>query len=304
MILLVTLGTFAVVTLVVLSLAARRTTASAASERLRTIASGASPRSHQAVASGSGLTHVLEALGRFTGTPAGGLAQALSTAGIRSPNAALVFVGTRTLLSFGPALIVLLSQLSGDAPLASALGAAASAWGTGHALVVLWLRRRARHRTGEITQALPDTLDLVIICLEAGLGLNATIARVGAERAALTDPLSREIAQVTRELQSGRGREEALRALANRNGAEDLKSLVALIIQSDRLGASMTKTLRVHADLLRTKRRQRAEEIARKLPIKILLPLALFILPALFIVAAGPALMQIGDLTVIVAPSK
>ncbi len=98
------------------------------------------------------------------------------------------------------------------------------------------------------------------------------------------------------ELRSGRSREESLRALGNRNGVDDLKALVGLIIQSDRLGASMAKTLRVHADLLRTKRRQRAEEAARKLPIKMLVPLALFILPALFVATVGPAVLAIKEM--------
>jgi tight adherence protein C len=147
-----------------------------------------------------------------------------------------------------------------------------------------------------IMTGLPDVLDLMIVCLEAGLGLNAAIARVGEERAKLRDPLGLEFEQVALELRGGRSREEALRALADRNGVDDIRALVALIIQSDRLGASMGKTLRVHADILRTKRRQRAEEAARKLPIKVLFPLAFFVLPALMVVVAGPALLKIGDL--------
>jgi tight adherence protein C len=131
----------------------------------------------------------------------------------------------------------------------------------------------------------------MVVCLEAGLGLNATIARVGHERGAMNDPLGAEFDQVALEIRGGRTREQALRALGERNGLDDLKALAALVIQSDRLGASMANTLRVHADLLRTKRRQRAEEAARKLPIRMLFPLALFILPALFIVVGGPAFL-------------
>ena len=112
----------------------------------------------------------------------------------------------------------------------------------------------------EITIGLPDSLDLMVVCLEAGLGLNATIARVGEERSQLIDALGEEFSFVSLELREGRSREDALRALGDRNGVEDLKSLAGLIIQSDRLGASMAKTLRSHADVLRTKRRQRAEE--------------------------------------------
>lgn len=160
----------------------------------------------------------------------------------------------------------------------------------------LWLRMRMRRRVRSITEALPDTLDLMVVCLEAGLGLDATIYRVGQERATMDDPLGKEFSQVAFELRSGRSRAEALRTLGDRNGVEELKSLAGLIIQSDKLGASMGKTLRAHAELVRTKRRQRAEEAARRLPIKILFPLATMILPALFIVIIGPAYLKLQDL--------
>jgi tight adherence protein C len=168
-------------------------------------------------------------------------------------------------------------------------------------LANFWLKRRARTRAAQITRSLPDALDLMVVCLEAGLGLSATIAKVGEERSTIEDILGDEFAQVALELRNGRTREEALRALGQRNGADDLKALVALVIQSDRLGASLSKTLRTHADLLRTKRRQRAEEAARKLPIKMLFPLAALILPALFVVTTGPAMLKLGDLGKVVA---
>jgi tight adherence protein C len=173
-------------------------------------------------------------------------------------------------------------------------------WAWGHVVLNLWLRAKGARRMREIMNALPDTLDLMVTCLESGLGLNATIARIGEERANMLDPLGREFSQVSFELRSGRTREDALRGLGDRNGVEDLKALAGLVIQSDRLGASMAQTLRSHADLLRTKRRQRAEEAARKLPIKMLFPLAFFILPALFIVVGGPAILRISDLITMV----
>ena len=120
----------------------------------------------------------------------------------------------------------------------------------------------------------------------------------------MRDPLGDEFSQVSRELRDGRSREEALRALGERNGVDDLTALIGLIVQADKLGASMAKTLRAHADVLRVKRRQRAEEAARKLPIKILFPLALFILPALFIVTIGPSILRIGDLMGIVGSRR
>jgi tight adherence protein C len=174
-----------------------------------------------------------------------------------------------------------------------AVAEATGVWILGHALCNFLLRQRAKTRAHTIEVNLPDALDLMVVCLEAGLGLNATIARVGEERSAMNDPLGIEFGIVARELREGRTREDALRGLAERNGVDDLKSLTALIVQSDRLGASMAKTLRAHADVLRTKRRQRAEEHARKLPVKMLFPLGLCLLPALLIVVVGPAWLKL-----------
>ncbi len=243
------------------------------------------------------LSGALSALGRFGfGTADNTLAQRLSAADLRGTTAPLLFLGTRTLLSFGPALLIVVPQVSSGKPLSRTLVTAALAWALGHVGVNAWLRLRMNRRIRSISGALPDTLDLMVVCLEAGLGLDGTIYRVGEERSTMEDPLGKEFSQVAFELRSGRSRSEALRTLGERNGVEELKSLAALIIQSDKLGASMGKTLRAHADLVRTKRRQRAEEAARKLPIKILFPLATMILPALFIMVVGPAFLKIQEM--------
>ena len=227
------------------------------------------------------------------------LAHRLSAAGYRDVNAMAIFLGARTILSFGPALAVLVPSVLSGEPLLRVLGTAVLYGASGHMLANLWLKRRMRLRVRQLTRALPDALDLMVVCLEAGLGLNATLAKIGEERSTVNDTLGDEFTLVANELRNGRTRGDALRALAQRNGSDDLKALVGIVIQSDRLGASMAKTLRTHADLLRTKRRQRAEEAARKLPIKILFPLALFILPALFVVTVGPAMLQLGNLTAV-----
>jgi tight adherence protein C len=226
----------------------------------------------------------------------------LSYAGMRGPNTLLTFVGARTLISVGPAMFILVTGLAGGKPTAATLIRAGIVWIVLHLVVTQQVKGRAKRRIQSITRGMPDTLDLMVVCLEAGLGLNATIARVGQERATLNDALGKEFDQVALEMRGGRSREEALRALGARNGCDDLKALAALIIQSDRLGASMAQTLRSHADLLRTKRRQRAEEAARKLPIKMLLPLALFILPALFVATVGPAVLLLKDFTKFLEP--
>ena len=181
-------------------------------------------------------------------------------------------------------------------PLGQTLYVGLGAFLFGHFMAKYWLKGQADKRIRAVTHALPDSLDLMVVCLEAGIGLNAAIARVGEERSDFKDPLGMEFRQIAAEMRGGRPREEALHDLGERNGVEDLKSLTALVIQSHRLGASMARTLRSHADMLRTKRRQRAEEAARKLPIKVLIPLATLLLPPLFVVVAGPAFLAFGDL--------
>jgi len=243
------------------------------------------------------ISAILSTVGQYgLGSDDGTLRQALSIAGFRGRNGALLFVGARTILSVGPAIAFLAMNVASDRPMGRAILMTIGVFVYAHVLVNYWLKRRGRNRMRAITIGLPDSLDLMVVCLEAGLGLNATIARVGEERSAMNDALGQEFALVSLELREGRSREDSLRALGERNGVEDLKSLSALIIQSDRLGASMAKTLRSHADVLRTKRRQRAEEAARKLPIKMLFPLALLILPPLFVMTCGPAMLKLKDL--------
>src|SRR5437867_10442660 len=249
---LVTLATFLVVTGLVVALYLATLAESQATQRLRRLVPElARPLAERRVPLRlAELTiRVLTALGEHgVGGGERTLGRLLAEAGIRGTNAALLFIGVRTLLSVGPALFVLVSRVSAGRPIGQSLGLAGLTWVCGHLLVNYWLRRRRRGRIELMTDTLPDALDLMVVSLEAGLGLNATIARVGEERAAMQDPLGRELAQVTLELRGGRSREEALRTLGERNGVDDLKALTGLVIQSDRLGASMAKTLRVHAD--------------------------------------------------------
>jgi tight adherence protein C len=149
-----------------------------------------------------------------------------------------------------------------------------------------------RRRQAEIGAALPDALDLLVICVEAGLALNASIMRVGQDLALRFPTISQELMRTTQDLRTGISRERALRALAERNRVEDLKILVGSLILADRLGTSIADTLRVQSDSLRTRIRQKAEEQAAKAGVKMLLPLVLFILPALFIILMGPAVIM------------
>lgn len=157
----------------------------------------------------------------------------------------------------------------------------------------VWLRGRVRKRREEVEDALPDGLDLLSVCVDAGLGINSSFVRLTDEFQLTCKALSEEFDIVNREMLAGKPRPEALRALADRTGVEDVKSFVAMLIQTEKLGTSLSQSLRVHADSLRTKRRQRAEEAAAKTTIKLVFPLVLLLFPALFIILLGPGLLQV-----------
>jgi len=293
-ILLVSAGIFFAITLAVLAAQSAVAEPAAGSERLKQMLPQSGSKVKPKTSERAGFGRVLEAFGSVGfGQGDHSVAQRLSAAGMRSANALPTFLGARTLLSTVPALLIVIPRISSGKPLDDTLYWAIGAVAAGHLLPNYWLKSRAQARIMQITRALPDALDLMVVCLEAGLGLNSTIARVAEERTSLDDPLGREFKQVAFEVRSGRPREDALRSLGERNGVDDLKSLTAIMVQSEKLGASMGNTLRVHADLVRTRRRQRAEEAARKLPIKVLFPLATMLLPALFVLVLGPAFLQL-----------
>jgi len=155
------------------------------------------------------------------------------------------------------------------------------------------LRRKASSRQQDITDALPDGLDLLVVCVEAGLGINAAFMKITEEFKLSSPVLSEEFDVVNREMAAGKPRAEALRSLSDRTRVEDVKSLVAMLIQTDKLGTSLGQSLRVHSDSLRTRRRQRAEESAAKTTTKLIFPLALMLFPAMFVVLLGPGVIQI-----------
>jgi len=153
----------------------------------------------------------------------------------------------------------------------------------------IMLKSKAKKRADEVTYSLPDALDLLTVCVEAGLGLDSAISRVAHEQRNSAPILSSEFQKVSKEILAGIPRSEAFRNLLKRNGSIELKSFVGLLIQSDKLGTSISQSLRVYSDALRIKRRQKAEELASKAGVKMSLPLVLFILPATFVVILAPA---------------
>ena len=157
----------------------------------------------------------------------------------------------------------------------------------------LWLRRAIIRRQEAIQFALPDAMDLAVIAVEAGLGLDQALMRVGDEIITAHPALADELRLRNLEVNMGRSRSDALRNLAERTGVEDLKALIAILIQTDKFGTSVGQALRTFSESLRVKRRQRAEEQAAKLAIKMVVPMVLFIFPGVFIVIVGPAFIAI-----------
>jgi tight adherence protein C len=162
----------------------------------------------------------------------------------------------------------------------------------GYYAPLVWLKRVIAERQDALQRAIPDALDLMVVCVEAGLGLDQAIARVGQEVRQTHPALGDELNILSQELRTGVQRQAALRNLAHRTDLEEVRNLVALLVQTDRFGTSIGQALRVHADSMRTKRRLKAEELAAKLPVKLLLPLIFFIFPSMFIVTIGPACIR------------
>ena len=245
------------------------------------------------------MTRVIQPLAKLSSPEEGWEALALRiafiNAGWRHPSAPTIFFGIKTLLAVCLPLIVLM--LGGERLLGAGisriiwilLGSAA----IGYYLPNLILRIKIAERQRELFESFPDALDLLIICVEAGLGLDQAIARVAAEIDIKSKVLAQELQMVLLELRSGYSKETALRHMALRIGIEEVDLLVAMMVQADRFGTSMGDSLRVHADNLRTKRRQRAEEAAAKIAVKLLMPLIFMIFPTLMLVLVGPAMIQI-----------
>lgn len=162
----------------------------------------------------------------------------------------------------------------------------------GYVVPGMVLARMASRRQRRIQLALADALDLLVVSVEAGLGLDQAILRVGQELATAYPDLADELRLVNLELRAGKGRAEALRNLADRTGLEDVSSLVTVLVQTDKFGTSVAQSLRVHSDVLRTKRRQRAEEAAAKTGVKMVFPLVFCIFPAIWVVTIGPAAIK------------
>jgi tight adherence protein C len=217
----------------------------------------------------------------------------LIRAGYREPSAVPVYLGIRFgatgLLAVYGFLLGAIANVSGAFPIICGVVGAGAGW----MVPKFMLSARIGRRQKELQKALPDAVDLLVICVEAGLGLNQALVRVAEEIRHVSRLMTEELALANMAIRAGTPREQALLDLAERTGLSDIRSLVTMVIQTDRFGTSVAKSLRVHSESMRTKRRQRAEEEAAKTTIKMVFPLTFCIFPALFVVVLGPAFISI-----------
>ena len=236
------------------------------------------------------LSKTLQKLGKLAPQSAKELTkirQRLIQAGFRSNEALSIFFGIRVGLA-----LVMFGVLSSPIVIRPSLYLALCGTAMGYLLPSMVLGKKAKKRQHRIRMSLPDALDLLVVSVEAGLGLDQALQRVGEELASAHPELSDELRLINLELRAGKPRAEALRNLGERTGVEDLSSLAAMLIQTDRFGTSVAKSLRVHSETLRSKRKQRAEESAAKTGVKMVFPLVFCIFPAVWVVTIGPAAIK------------
>ena len=279
---------------------------SAATERLRrlqandggkveTLQSAVTPDDSPAAEIAQRIASPLTKLLPPSATEAKRLQKQLMHAGFRSAEAPIIYRAIQLACMGGFPLIVALVCAAMAWPLNKAIIYIILAFVAGFFLPRFCLRRITNNRQRDLRWGLADALDLMVVSVEAGLGLNAAMMKVASELKDVHSAVAAEFELANLEIRVGRERDEALRNLAERTGVDDLRSLVAMLIQTDKFGTSIAKGLRVFSDSLRTKRRQRAEQEAQKAAVKLLFPLACFLFPTLFIAILGPAALNLMD---------
>lgn len=217
----------------------------------------------------------------------------LIRAGYRNPNALKVLYGAKLLFAVLLPVLVGTAVLNSSADQTNKFGAILASIAVGFFGPNEYVRMAAKRRQKQIHRGLANSLDLLVVCVESGLGLDQAILQVAKELEHAHPEISEEFAIVNLELKAGKRRAEALRNLADRTGVEDLKKLVAVLIQADRFGTGVAQSLRAHSDYMRVQARQIAEEKAAKLGVKLVFPIFFCILPSLFVVTVGPVVMRI-----------
>jgi len=217
----------------------------------------------------------------------------LIRAGFRGPNALKILYGAKLILGVGLPLIATVLILPGQADASNKMLAVLAAVVIGFFGPNEYVRRAGKKRQKQIRRGLANALDLLVVCVESGLGLDQAIVQVAKELEHAHPEICEEFSLVNLELKAGKRRAEALRNLAERSGVDDLKKLVAVLIQADRFGTGVAQSLRAHSDYMRVQARQVAEEKAAKLGVKLVFPIFFCILPSLFVVTVGPVVMRI-----------
>ena len=217
----------------------------------------------------------------------------LIRAGFRGENAVAVFYGFRIMATLLMLFVCVMMEAKMPPNAVMKLGLMASGVGAGWVLPRFVLEKKVAKRQEILRLSLPDALDLMVVSIEAGLGLDQAIQHVAKELAPSHPELSEDMSLVTLEMRAGKRRSEALRNFAERTGEAEFRKLVAILVQNDRFGTSMGESLRTHSDFMRSRRRQDAEERAGKVGVKLVFPIFFFILPSMLVVAAGPGILQI-----------
>jgi tight adherence protein C len=268
--------------------------------RLREIAEGNSLSSHTAHTEGAFTVKWIEPLVKLMepedGWQSSTLKSRLVRAGIRDPKAINYLVAAKLVAAFLLPLLILIPLIfrASATPSTALIALLVSAGGiVGLYLPDFILERKAKRRKLAFEEGFPDAMDMLVVCVEAGLGLDAAIQRVGKELMISHPELSTELKLVSLELRAGKGRADALRALADRTAMDDVKSLVSILIQAEHFGTSVAEALRSHSNEMRTLRLQRAKERAAKLPVTLIFPIIFFIFPSLFLVVLGPSVVRI-----------
>jgi len=221
----------------------------------------------------------------------GHLRKQVVQAGFRHPRAVGIYMGLRLILLVGFLFLGGLGIAALGVGGASGLLLAITAGMFGWMLPFIIVKRRINARRRALNRGLADALDLMVVCVEAGLGVNQALLRVAEEMDRVSPEISDELTMVTLEMRAGTPRDEALRNLTARTENDDIRAWANMMIQTDRFGTSIADSLRIHSDSLRTQRQQRAEEAAAKLTVKMIIPLALFIFPAIFVIVLGPVVL-------------
>jgi tight adherence protein C len=240
-----------------------------------------------------GLAGILHRIGeRREGGDLAGLRARMLHAGYRKPAAPAIYYGFRLSLALGVPPLVALLPAVWSLPAQLQIGLLCLVAGIGYLLPSIYLNNRVASRKAAITRMLPDALDLMVVCVEAGFGINQSLAQVADEFRSRSPIVAEEFTMVVQQIRAGKSTTEALRELANRTGVSDISSLVALLVQTERFGTSVANALRVHAEAMRILRMQRAEERAQKATLKLILPSSM-IFAALLLVFLAPGMYEL-----------